>query len=513
MPLGRSLSVGVVGIAGHLVEVEADLATGLPGMALIGLPDTALSEARDRIRAAVVNSGETWPSRRITVGLSPAALPKRGSGFDLAIAVAVMAAAGAIPAPALDGVVLLGELGLDGRARPVPGILPAVLAASAAGRSRVVVPAENCAEASLVPGVTVLPVRSLAALLAVLRGDPPPAEPAEEPVDKIDTGRPERAALAPVDLADVVGQPVARWALEVAAAGGHHLYLSGPPGTGKTMLAERLPGLLPPLDRAAALEVTAVHSVAGVLRPGTPLVTRPPFAAPHHTATVAAIVGGGSGLARPGAASLAHRGVLFLDEAPEFRAGCLDALRQPLENGEVVLARSGGSVRYPARFLLVLAANPCPCAAATGSACTCAPFVRRRYAARLSGPLLDRIDLAIEVQPVSRVDLLADRTGVEPTATVAERVAAARARAAAALAGTPWRLAVDIPSRELRRRFAPAPGAVAPLERSLRRGLLTARGVDRALRVAWTLAFLDGRDRPGSADVARAIGLRTGAAA
>jgi len=309
MPLARALSVAVVGVEGHLVEVEADLAQGLPGLTLIGLPDASLHEARDRVRAAIVNSGESWPQRRITLGLSPASLPKRGSGFDLAMAAAILTAAGSLPVSALTGLLLLGELGLDGRVRPVRGVLPAVLTALAAGVERVVVPRANLAEARLVPGISVVGVGSLRTLVAVLRGRPADAADDEDSEVAGPAGQGLAPAGAPslgLDLADVVGQVHGRWAVEVAAAGGHHLYLSGPPGAGKTMLAERLPGLLPGLDMDAALEVTAVHSVAGALPASESLITRPPYRDPHHTASVSALVGGGSGLARPGEVSLAH---------------------------------------------------------------------------------------------------------------------------------------------------------------------------------------------------------------
>ncbi|HVA60304.1 MAG TPA: YifB family Mg chelatase-like AAA ATPase [Mycobacteriales bacterium] len=509
MALARTRTVALVGIDGHAVEVEADLAPGLPGCTLIGLPDAALHEARDRVRAAIANSRERWPQQRITIGLSPASLPKGGSAFDLAMAVAILAAAGTVPIASLHDLVLFGELGLDGRVRPVRGVLPAVLAASRAGFVRAAVPAANAEEARLVPDIDVLPVATLSALLARLRGaasglveEECPAEPSVRSL--------ARQLEPEPDLADVVGQLAARRAVEVAAAGGHHLFLVGPPGAGKTMLAERLPGLLPDLDRTAALEVTAIHSVAGQLPPGAGLVTRPPFCHPHHTATTAALVGGGSGLARPGAASLAHRGVLFLDEAPEFQAGALDALRQPLESGEIILARAAGTTRYPARFALVLAANPCPCGLgrADGSVCTCSPSARRRYLTKLSGPLLDRVDLRCQVQPVSRAALLADRELTEPSSLVRERVAEAGCRARRRLAGTPWRANAEVPGRELRTRWPLPGGAWAPLQADLAAGRLSARGLDRVLRVAWTLADLAGIASPGWREIGEARGLR-----
>jgi magnesium chelatase family protein len=505
MVLSKTRCAALVGVEGRLVDVEADLADGLPGVRLVGLPDMALSEARDRIRAAIVNSNLPWPNRRITLGLLPASLPKRGSHFDLALALAVLAAEQVVPAEPLARMVILGELGLDGAVRPVRGVLAAALAAASEGVKQMLVPRENSGEAALVGGLSVCGVSTLGAAIAWLRGEGSDLTTADPDSAPDAAGEPE----ATPDLAELAGQAVGRRALEITAAGGHHLFLLGPPGSGKTMLAERLPGLLPPLPDEIALEVTSIHSIAGALLPDGRLVRRPPFQAPHHSASIAALVGGGTAFARPGAITLAHRGVLFLDEAPEFPAQVLDALRQPLERGEIILARSKAITRYPARFQLILAANPCPCASPSGDqACICPSRRRTRYLARLSGPLLDRIDLQVQLLPVTRAALLGQTELGEPSATVARRVAAARAAAQARLRDTPWRLNAEVPGHELRTRWCLPARVRRFADLALDLGQVSLRGYDRILKMAWTIADLAGHGSPEAADVDEAVGLR-----
>ncbi|WP_109474742.1 YifB family Mg chelatase-like AAA ATPase [Ornithinimicrobium cavernae] len=505
MGLGRTHAVALSGVEGHLVEVEAHMAQGLPAMIMSGLPDAACSRAPNRIRAAVEDCGLTIPQRRWTINLTPAWLPKTGSGFDVSIAVAQLVAIEVLPPRVAESVVHIGELGLDGAVRPVTGVLPMVVAAAAAGIRTVVVPLANAAEAALVPDVRVHGVGSLRELidlhLAVQAGTVPAAAVATPPS--------ELAERLP-DLRDVVGQPEARAALEVAAAGRHHMLMVGAPGAGKTMLAERLPGLLPALARSEALEVTAVHSVLGVLDSTRSLVARAPFVAPHHGASMAAVIGGGSSRVRPGAVSRAHRGVLFLDETPEFRRDVLDGLRQPLESGEVVIARADRQTRLPARFQLVAAANPCPCGLGVGKGerCECTPLARRTYFGKLSGPLLDRIDVRVSLLPVTRT-ALAGPPG-EPTLEVARRVRSARERQTERWAQTPWAVNAEVPGSLLRSDTWRLPGQVtASLERAMDRGELTLRGYDRCLRVAWTIADLAGAERPGPEHLGQALALRT----
>ncbi len=497
MALGRAFSVAVRGLDGEIVEIEADITSGLPGVHLVGLPDAALQESRDRVRAAVTNCGNSWPMARLTLALSPATLPKMGSVYDIALAAAVLSAQRKNPWHRLEKAVLLGELSLDGRVRPVRGALPAVLAAKRDGWPAVVVPVDNLAEASLVDGIDVWGVRTLGQLQSWLSG----SAGLDDRISAADTA-PESSA----DLADVVGQAQARFAVEVAAAGAHHLMLTGPPGVGKTMLAQRLPGILPALSHSESLEVTAIHSVAGLLSGATPLITRPPFVAPHHSSSVAALVGGGSGMARPGAVSRAHRGVLFLDECAEISVSALEALRTPLEDGEIRLARRDGVACYPARFQLVLAANPCPCAPADPRDCICAAAVKRRYLGRLSGPLLDRVDLRVQMNPIRAGAFSA--TDGEPTAQVRQRVAQARDAAAQRWRPHGFRTNAEVSGALLRRKFRPSYAAMDPLRKALDRGLLSIRGLDRTLRVAWSLADLAGRTSPGLDEVAAALSFR-----
>ena len=499
MSLAIAKCISLIGLNGSVIDVEADIGIGLPGFTLLGLPDAALSESRDRVRAALINSGETWPNKRVTISLSPAWLPKRGSGFDLAIAAALLAASDAAPMDRLNNVIILGELTLEGKIKGILGILPALMAAKKAGFEKAIVPVVNAQEAGLVSGLEILAMSTLKECALWIRtGETLTHSFAENYVEK--NGSEE------LDLSEVGGQLQARKALEISAIGGHHLLMIGPPGAGKTMLAARLPSILPPLDREGALEVTALHSLAGKVSHDSPLITQPPFVAPHHSATRAALVGGGGVNIKPGACSLAHNGVLFLDEAPEMSSGVLDALRQPLESGSITISRSGASANFPSRFTLVLAANPCPCGRFTGTGrnCSCTPQSVRRYLNKLSGPLLDRIDLQVEVGATGRAGL--SQIG-ESSEVVRARVMNARSIAAIRFSNYYWKSNSLIPAKYLRTEFAPESAGVVFLNRALDRELITARAFHRIIRVGWSIADLHQHPIPTLSDIEEATKL------
>lgn len=498
MSLSTTKTIALNGLKGEVVTVEVDIADGLPGYTLLGLPDAALSESRERVRAAIVNSAQVWPNRKITISLLPAWLPKSGSGFDLPIAMGILSASGVIGD--ISEIIFIGELSLEGAIRNTRGVLPSLISAYQNGIKNAVIPKRNLNEAKLLPEIKVFGFEKLNELIIWLqRGELTEQEELALEINE---------SQSHLDFVDVAGQVPARRAAEISAAGGHNFLMIGPPGVGKTMIAERLPTILPPLTKEETLEVTAIHSITSSDR--APLSTYPPFVAPHHSTTRVAMVGGGSHSIKPGVCSLAHRGILFIDEAPECNIGVLDSLRQPLESGSITISRANGNLTFPARFILVLAANPCPCGrfAGRGRGCTCTSIQIRRYLNRLSGPLLDRIDLKVGVENVGRIELSAIDN--ESSQLIRDRVINARKIAAERFSSDAWQLNSEIPPRELRSRFKPDKAAMNFLHDELEKERITARGLHKIIRTSWTIADLKGISKPTLEEVTESYRLREG---
>jgi magnesium chelatase family protein len=508
MAIGSTLSVGLMGLKAFIIQIQAFISPGLPYFTVIGLPDTSLSEARERVKSACQASGFSWPQTRVTVNMSPASLPKRGSSHDLAIAASVLCAAGVIAHNCLEDTIVLGEVNLDGSVLPIHGLLPIMLHAEEHGIRKMIIPHRNLEESTMIEGMDVVGVRHVGELIELMGGDCTYTIPDVQVTDDSLTEQSESGdSVACGDMSEVLGQDYAKWALQVAAAGGHNLIMTGPPGAGKTMLASRLPGIMSPLSESERLEVASIRSLCGTL-PQYGISDVPPFEAPHHTATTAALVGGGSGLAAPGSITRAHRGILFLDEAPEFTARALQTLREPLESGYIALSRSKGSTYYPASFQLIMASNPCPCGYHFGTAerCICRQKDRTRYFSRLSGPILDRIDIQLAVPPVSRIFARSEPLG-QSSAVIRSQVIQAREAAKDRFRAYGWSCNAQASGTWLHANTSLA--AMELVNRSLSNQQLTLRGADRAMRLAWTLADLDGRTSPTKQDVHQGIELRT----
>ena len=498
MSLATTKAIALSGLNGEVITVEVDIADGLPGYTLLGLPDAALNESRDRVRAAIVNTGLHWPNKKVTIALLPAWLPKSGSGFDLPIAMGILGAQQIVSGT--EDLLFVGELSLDGKLRQTRGVLPSLICAYRNGIRRAVIPVANIAEAKLLPEMQIYAFSALKDLVHWMQtGELVQQEELQLDIELIDKN---------LDFVDVAGQSAARRAAEISAAGGHNLLMVGPPGVGKTMIAERIPSILPPLNKDETLEVSAIQSITNSDR--TPLASVAPFISPHHSATRIAMVGGGAHVIKPGVCSLAHRGVLFIDEAPECGSGVLDSLRQPLESGAITISRANGNLTFPAKFILVLAANPCPCGkfAGKGLGCTCTSLQVRRYLNKLSGPLLDRIDLRVKVENVSRAELA--ESDNEDSQTIRNRVIAARAIAANRFKNESWKLNSEIPPRALRQQYQPERAAMNFLHDELDKERITARGLHKIIRTSWTIADLKNISRPTLVEVQESYRLREG---
>lgn len=498
MSIATTNAIVLSGLKGEVVTVEVDIADGLPGFSLLGLPDAALQESRERVKAAIINSNQIWPNKKLIVSLLPAWLPKSGSAFDLPIAMAILGAQGVVKGT--EELLFIGELSLEGNLRETRGVLPSLICAYQNGIRRAVIPAANLAEAKLLPELEVFAFEKLKDLIHwFTTGELVTQRELDLDIESI-----ERT----LDFQDVAGQYKARRAAEISAAGGHNLLLIGPPGVGKTMVAERIPSILPPLTKEETLEVTAIHSITNSDR--EVLSTTAPFISPHHSTTRIAMVGGGAHVIKPGVCSLAHRGVLFIDEAPECSSGVLDSLRQPLESGAITISRATGNLSFPAKFILVLAANPCPCGkfSGKGKGCTCSSVQIRRYLNKLSGPLLDRIDLRVKVENVSRAELASSDN--ECSTDIRKRVIKARERAASRYANEIWKLNSEIPPRALRTTYKPEKAAMNFLHDELDKERITARGLHKIIRTSWTIADLKGINQPTLTEVKEAYELREG---